>query len=159
MTILNVSRNEFPKSTAVAEGMIILKPECDNYELKYEENIIYAKGDKELHLQIIKPINPPTKTPLIIYIPGSAFHKQNVIERVAQLALLATKGVCVALLEYTESDISPFPALIKDAKQGIKFMKENWESYNVDTESFFLMGQTQLLSDFLYLLISFSLFY
>ena len=49
---------------------------------------------------------------------------------------------CVALLEYTESDISPFPALIKDAKQGIKFMKENWESYNVDTESFFLMGDS-----------------
>ena len=142
MDILNVSRSEFPKSTAVVEGMIVLKPECDNYELNYKENIVYSRGEKELHLQIIKPINPPTKTPLIIYVPGSAFHKQNVIERVAQLALLAKKGICVALLEYTESDILPFPALIKDVKQGIKYMKENWESYNVNPKSIFLMGDS-----------------
>lgn len=143
MEILNVDRENFPKSKAFAEGMVVINPPCNNYEVAYHYDIKYSNnGKKDLFLQILQPINPPCKTPLIIYIPGSAFHKQNVRERVPQLALLAAKGFCVALLEYTPSEDAPFPALICDAKEGIKYMKEHNNQFNIDINAVFMMGDS-----------------
>lgn len=141
--ILNVSRENFPKSQAFAEGMMVINPECDNYEVAYYYDVKYSNnGKNDLFLQILQPINPPCKTPLIIYIPGSAFHKQNVRERVPQLALLATKGFCIALLEYTPSEDAPFPTLICDAKEGIRYMKKHEEQFNIDINAIFMMGDS-----------------
>lgn len=90
MEPLKVARNNFPKSTATAQGMQVINPVCDNYELAYYSDVEYVnRQEKRLFLQIIKPINTNGKTPLIVYIPGSAFRRQNVKERVAQLAMLA----------------------------------------------------------------------
>lgn len=143
MEPINISRESFPKSTVEADGMISLNPQCDNFELNYEPDVVYlTRNGKKLYLQIIKPINPPKKTPLIVFIPGSAFHKQNVKERVAGLSLLAVRGYTVALLEYTPSEEAPFPTLIFDAKAGIVFMKENAERFNIDREKVFVMGDS-----------------
>ncbi|MGN0351272.1 MAG: alpha/beta hydrolase fold domain-containing protein [Roseburia sp.] len=82
------------------------------------------------------------KTALIIYIPGSAFHRQNVRERVPQLALLAAKGICVALLEYTGSEDGVFPALVQDAKEGIRYMRMHCEEYHINPDAIFTMGDS-----------------
>ncbi|MGN0373997.1 MAG: alpha/beta hydrolase fold domain-containing protein [Butyrivibrio sp.] len=143
MEPINVSRENFPKSTAVAEGMQIINPVCDNYELSYDYDVEYInRKGKRLFLQIIKPINPGTKTPLIVFIPGSAFHRQNVKDRVAQLALLAVRGYTVALLEYRGSEDAAFPAFVLDAKAGILFMKQNASKYNIDEDKVFIMGDS-----------------
>ena len=93
MEPINVSRDKFPKSNATADGIQVIDPVCDNYELSYDFDVEYIdRNGQKLFLQIIKPINPDKKTPLIVFVPGSAFHKQNVKERVAQLALLAVRG-------------------------------------------------------------------
>ena len=143
MEPLKVSREEFPKSKASVKGMHVIAPVCDNYELAYEWDVEYVdRGGKKLFLQIIKPINPGQKTPLVVFIPGSAFHRQNVKERVAQLAMLAVKGYAVALLEYRGSEDAVFPAVVLDAKAGIVFMKQNAQKYNIDTEKVFVMGDS-----------------
>lgn len=143
MEPLRVSRNEFPRSEATVEGMQALNPVCDNYELTYDYDVEYAdRSGKRLFLQIIKPIHPERKTPLVVYIPGSAFHRQNVKERVAQLAVLAVRGYAVALLEYRGSEDASFPAFVLDAKAGILFMKKNAEKYNIDSEKVFVMGDS-----------------
>jgi len=143
MEPLKISRDNFPKSQSAAEGMQVIAPACDNYELTYDYDVEYAdRGVKKLYLQIIKPINPKEKTPLVVYIPGSAFHRQNVKERVAQLALLAVRGYAVALLEYRGSEDAAFPAFVLDAKAGITFMKQNAEKYNIDAEKVFVMGDS-----------------
>lgn len=143
MEPLKISRNEFPKSEATAEGMQVINPACDNYELAYYYDVEYADRDgKKLYLQIIKPINTNGKTPLVVFIPGSAFHRQNVKERVAQLALLAVRGYAVALLEYRGSEDASFPAFVLDAKAGIIFMKKNAEKYNIDSQKVFVMGDS-----------------
>ena len=83
MEPLNVSREDFPMSTACAVGMIPMQPKIDNYELSYYEDVVYIKrGCRNLHLQILRPINVKEDLPCIVYIPGSAFHEQNVKERV-----------------------------------------------------------------------------
>lgn len=143
MEILNVSRENFPKSLAFAEGMKVIVPEYDNFEITCHYDVKYSNNGKyDLYLQIIQPIDPPDKTPAIIFIPGSAFHKQDVRARVPQLGLLAARGFCVALLEYTPSEIAPFPQLIRDAKEGIAFMKKNAERFNIDPQSVFMMGDS-----------------
>ena len=45
MEPLNVSRENFPMSTAFAEGMIPMTPHIDNYEIYYKENIPYVKRE------------------------------------------------------------------------------------------------------------------
>lgn len=143
MEPLNVPRENFPKSNAYAEGMLVLDPICDNFEVTYEYDVEYVRRDgTPLYLQIIKPINTDKATPLIIFIPGSAFRKQDVKSRAAQLALLAVRGFTVALLEYRGSETKPFPGFVLDAKAGIVFMKENSDSYNIDPEKVFIMGDS-----------------
>lgn len=143
MEPLKVSRNDFPKSEAKVENMQVIRPVCDNYELTYDYDVEYVdRNGKKLYLQIIKPINSEDRTPLIIYIPGSAFHRQNVKERVAQLALIAVRGYTVALLEYRGSEDNSFPAFVLDAKAGIMFMKQNANMFNIDTQKVFVMGDS-----------------
>lgn len=138
-----MTRENFPKSLAFVEGMKVIDPECDNFEVIYHYDVKYTNnGKNDLYLQIIQPENPPDKTPVIIFIPGSAFHKQDVRARVPQLGLLAARGFCVALLEYTPSEIAPFPQLIRDAKEGIVFVKKHAEQFNIDPQSVFMMGDS-----------------
>lgn len=143
MEISNLSRENFPKSLAFADGMKVIDPECDNFEITYHYDVKYTNNGKyDLYLQIIQPINIPERTPVIIFIPGSAFHKQDVRARVPQLGLLAARGFCVALLEYTPSEIAPFPQLIRDAKEGIAFVKKHAEHFNINAQSVFMMGDS-----------------
>lgn len=143
MEPINVSRENFPRSTEYADGMQIINPKCDFYELSYEYDVPYRTiNGRTLYLQLIKPINAGSKTPAIIYIPGSAFHRQNVKERVAQVAMLAVKGYFVALLEYTGSEDGRFPQFVLDAKAGVVFIKSHAAEYGIDKENVFVMGDS-----------------
>lgn len=143
MEPLNISREDFPMSTASAEGMIPMQPHMDNYEIHYSEDVPYIKrGDRQLHLQIIRPINAGDKLPCIVFIPGSAFHEQYVKGRVPGLSHLAMRGFVVAALEYRGSECAIFPAQALDAKAGVHFMREHAEDYNVNPENIFLMGDS-----------------
>lgn len=143
MVLSGVSRENFPSSERTAEGMQVWKPVCEHYETVYEPDVEYAVRDgRSLFLQIIRPLNPDRKVPLIVFIPGSAFHEQDVKGRVAQLGLLAAKGCEVALLEYRGSETEPFPGFVLDAKAGILFMKEHAQQYGIDRERVYVMGDS-----------------
>ena len=64
-------------------------------------------------LQILVPrkrVMENEKYPLIVYVQGSAWHKQNVYQHVGQLNYLCKQGFVVAIVQYRESDLAPFPA-------------------------------------------------
>lgn len=143
MEPLNVSRENFPMSTASAVGMIPMQPKLDNYEIYYHEDVVYVeRGDRKLHLQIIGPCEAGNNLPCIIYIPGSAFHEQNVKGRIPGLAHLAMRGFVVAALEYRGSECAPFPAQTLDAKMGVHFMQTHATEYGINPENVFLMGDS-----------------
>lgn len=143
MEPLNISRDAFPMSTRTAEGMIPMSPHTDNYEIYYKEDVKYlTRGNRQLYLQIIWPINAGIKLPCIVYIPGSAFHEQYVKGRIPQLSYLASRGFVVAALEYRGSECAPFPAQTMDAKAGVHFMREHAEEYGIHPENIFLMGDS-----------------
>ncbi|MBQ4397935.1 MAG: alpha/beta hydrolase [Clostridia bacterium] len=143
MSVLNLSREDFPMSTAHAEGMIPMNSVRDNDEIFYHQDVVYAeRGKLQLHLQIIGPINAERDRTLVIFIPGSAFHRQNVKERVPQLAYLAQRGFVVALLEYRGSEDASFPSKTLDAKAGIRFMKRHAAEYGIDPNKIVTMGDS-----------------
>lgn len=143
MEPLNISRENFPMSTACAAAMIPMSPKQDNYEIFYKEDVSYQiRGERTLYLQIIGPIGIQEEVPCIVYIPGSAFHEQNVKERIPQLSYFAQMGFVVAALEYRGSEAAPFPAQALDAKAGVRFMKDHAKEYGIHPEKIILMGDS-----------------
>lgn len=138
----NIKREDFPMSPSSVEGMIPLTPILDNYDMETIPNVVYREIDgHKLHLQLILPYGE-RKFPLIMFIPGSAFHNQNVPRKISDLSMLAMRGYAVALLEYRGSEIAPFPGLIFDAKAGVRFMIDHADEYRIDKENVFIMGDS-----------------
>ncbi len=139
----NIPRNEFPKSDKSSKGMKILKGICDNHCMHYVHNIEYIKReDKNLTLQLLLPDDISDKTPLVVYVTGSAFHWQDVYGTIPHLCLLVNKGIAIASVQYRGSDMAPFPAQMMDVKAAVRFMKINAKKYNLNPENVFLMGDS-----------------
>ena len=82
------------------------------------------------------------KYPLILFVPGSAWHKQEMYNDIPQYAKLAELGFVVAAMEYRESDIAPFPAQIEDVYNALKFIPSIEEAFHIDMKRIFLMGNS-----------------
>lgn len=140
---LNISREDFPETARTSDGMITISPKIDNFDMHYIEDVVYLKrGVQNLTLQIILPCDYTVLHPLIVYIPGSAFHRQELKASIPNISLLAAKGYAVAVLEYRGSEDASFPSVVLDAKAGIAFSKEYMKRYSVDNERVFVMGDS-----------------
>lgn len=106
----------------------------------------YDYGDCKRHLQIIFPyrqeMREDEKYPLILLIPGSAWHKQEMYNDIPQYAHLAERGFVIAAMEYRESDIAAFPAQIEDVCNALNFIPKIAGNYHIDTSKLFLMGNS-----------------
>lgn len=106
-----------------------IKIAADSNEIQclYSQNWeYYDYGNCKRHLQILFPykqeMRDNEKYPLVLFIPGSAWHKQEVYNDIPQYSLLARRGFVVAAMEYRESDIAPFPAQIEDVYNALNFI-------------------------------------
>ena len=106
----------------------------------------YDYGNCKRHLQILFPHKPEMgeneKWPLILLIPGSAWHKQEMYNDIPQYALLARRGFVVAAMEYRESDIAAFPAQIEDVSNALNFIPSIADNFHIDISKIFLMGNS-----------------
>ena len=60
------------------------------YTCSYIPNVMYAEYDKPYTLQIIRPNAPKEKVfPLLVFVQGSAWFKQNVFMNLPQMCTLA----------------------------------------------------------------------
>ena len=136
-------RNEFPKSPSFTNGMVSLSPRCARLSVRYLPDVPYRQRDgKDLKLQLLLPEPTPQKKPLILFIQGSAWHKQDLYASLPQLSLLAARGYVIASAEYTPSETAPFPAQLLDAKAALRFLRENRETYGFDPDRVFVMGDS-----------------
>ena len=138
----NISREEFPKSPSYSEGMITLNIAPDNNEMQHIRDIKYiTRPEAELTIQLILP-DGNEKKPLIVYVPGSAFHWQNMAGNIPRLSLLANRGFAIAAVQYRASDVAAFPAQMLDVKAAVRYMKANADTYHIDVENVWLMGDS-----------------
>lgn len=131
----------------IMKQKMIVKTNSNEMQWLYSQDwAYYDYGDCKRHLQIIFPYKPQMrkdeKFPLILFIPGSAWHKQEMYNDIPQYSLLARRGFVFAAMEYRESDIAAFPAQIEDVYNALKFIPSVAENFHIDTTQIFLMGNS-----------------
>lgn len=94
----------------------------DQPEWLYIPDVVYweSEGLKRC-LQIIVPYKhnweQTKKVPLVLFIPGSAWHRQEMYNNIPARAKLAKRGFAIAEVQYRESDLAVFPAQVIDVKR------------------------------------------
>jgi acetyl esterase/lipase len=128
----------FPESTASAPGILTIKADPNDLACQLHANVLYAtKSGIPLHLHIIEPKQREGEKrlfPLIVYVPGSAWFKQDLGYEIPQLSRFARKGYVIAVVEYRPSPVAPLPAQLKDAKTAIRFLMRNAATSSVDSD-------------------------
>lgn len=136
-----IAANEIPEGTQIIYGEYAERGAY--YSCSYRPDVVYAKyGDVERRLQIIVPHRAGNRFPLVVFVQGSAWRKQDIHVTLPNLCHIAAKGYVVASVEIRESDIAPFPAALEDVKCAIRFMRKNAEQYGVDPKRVAVWGDS-----------------
>ena len=148
MEIKDWTYEEYPSFDEEIEGVKRIKTTGDEKGTYIYSNVEYANiDDVTLHLQIITPLSRNAKDldikyPCLVYVQGSAWKKQNINAKLGVLSRIAEKGYVIAVEEYRDSSIAPFPAVALDTQSAIKFIKLNADKYNVDADKVFVGGDS-----------------
>lgn len=124
-----------------------IRVDCDDLEWLYSPDWEYYRdGQCCRHLQMIVPYRRQWKDgerfPLILFIPGSAWHRQEMYNDLPKLSGLAKRGFAIAALECRESDIARFPAQVEDVANALSFLREKAGPFHLDMDRLFLMGNS-----------------
>lgn len=137
----NIAANETPEGTQIIYGEFT--EGGSYYTCTYRPDVVYAKySDVERRLQIIMPTRSGCKFPLVVYIQGSAWKKQDIYAPIPNLSLIAAKGYVVVSVEIRDTGIARFPAAVEDVKCAIRFMRKNAAEYSVDPERVAVWGDS-----------------
>jgi len=146
----------FPASEERPEGVISVdwRDTRATPPVDVRANIVYQELDGEKqHIQLFTPgqlpeifgrsEGEPKPFPLIVYIPGSAWHRQNPWQGLDRAIYFAGRGFAFAIVEYRPTEIGAvYPAQREDAKSAIRFLKEHAGEYNIDTEKIAIWGDS-----------------
>lgn len=124
-----------------------LKITCNEIEWLYAPDEEYVDYDGcKRYLQMIFPYRrvweQSEKFPLILFIPGSAWHRQEMYNNIPQYTHIAERGIFFAAMQYRESDIATFPAQIYDVHNAVKYLVNNAEKFHIDTDRIFIAGNS-----------------
>jgi len=143
-------------STLAPEGMHVLYADrSEEYKVTYIKDVPYCERDgKPLVMQMLFPEVPAgmmpgapfadasLKMPLIVYVQGSAWMKQNCYMSLPNLVDLARAGFVVASVEYRPSTEAPWPAFLTDVKAAIRYLKANAEKFGIDKNRVGIWGDS-----------------
>lgn len=141
--IKDYSYEEMPEFRDEVPGAHRVKMTGDEIGLEYFPDIVYDE-ENNLHLYMIVPslFNQPKKRfPCIVYVQGSAWHKQRVSIKVPYLSDLAKKGYVIAIVEYRDSSMAHFPCCMEDGKKAIRFLQAHSQDYPI-TDQFMIAGDS-----------------
>ncbi|MDE7223919.1 MAG: alpha/beta hydrolase [Acetatifactor sp.] len=124
-----------------------IKVECQGPEWLYVSDVVYGKyGDIERKLQLLVPYRQEWKEderyPLVMFIPGSAWYRQEMYNSIPALSGLAERGIIIAAVQYRESTIARYPAQVEDAERAAMFLMSKAEAFHIDTDRMFLAGNS-----------------
>lgn len=120
-----------------------LRIDTEHPQWRYLPDVEYKTyGSISRCLQMMVPWAEDKKYPLMVYLPGSAFYRQDMYSDVHQFGKLAQRGYVVAALQYRESQIAKFPAQIEDVHNALAFLKTKAEEFHIDFDRIFLMGHS-----------------
>lgn len=120
----------------------------DSTEWLYAPGFVYHQYDDGVsrELSLIFPHRAEWKSderfPLVVYIPGAAWHKQELYFDVPKYTRLAEWGNVFAIVQVRESDIAPFPAQLEDIHRAVAWLIKHAEQFHINTSQIFLAGNS-----------------
>lgn len=103
-------------------------------------------GFRPLRLDIYRQVASKGPRPLVVYIHGGGWQSGHTRHSGAfanwpeVLASLARRGYVVASIEYRLSSEAMFPAAIHDAKNSIKWLRQNADKFSIDPRTTIVWG-------------------
>lgn len=131
------------------EKQSITRLNIEKMELEwlYVPDVEYCEYENcKRYLQLIIPYQKNwtenKKYPIILFIPGSAWHRQEMYNSIPARAELAKRGFAIAEVQYRESDLAIFPAQVIDTKKAIRFIHSIAEQFHIDADNMFISGDS-----------------
>lgn len=136
----------FPSMEHTPEGVkAVCLEDTFGYDVDFVPCVPYSSRSGETqHLHILMPVchDRAKRFPLVVYVQGSAWHRQKVFQHLPHMIRVAQQGFAVALVEYRPTEVAPFPAQMCDAKTAIRFMRMHAEEYRVDPRRVAIWGDS-----------------
>lgn len=130
---------EFPEGTHFLDAH--RQGRDDFWQCTYLPDIVYAtRNGVTLDLQLILPKEPAMPPPLVVYIQGSGWARQDTYTALPLLSALASRGFAVASIKFRDTSIAVFPAHLEDAKTAIRFLRANASQYGYNPEQIGIWG-------------------
>lgn len=122
-------------------------------EMKCETEWLYApdipyvqRGEDALKIQLIFPYRrdmPETERyPVVLFVPGAAWYRQEMYNGVPQWAKLAETGAVVAAVQVRSSKEAVFPAQTEDLLAAVRRLAQDAEKWHIDPGRMYLAGQS-----------------
>lgn len=128
----------------MAETRPVPNPET---EWLYAPDEPYAThGGVELRLQLIFPYRrdmpAEERYPVILFVPGAAWYRQEMYNSVPQWAKLAEKGAVVAAVQVRSSQDAIFPAQTDDLLAAMQHIARDAAKWHIDPRRMYLCGHS-----------------
>lgn len=101
-------------------------------------------GYHQLKMSLLMPRNRKDvkPRPLLIWVCGGGFEVLDKDIWIPEMQFFARNGYVVASIEYRTHNIAPFPALIKDAKAAVRYLRAHADQYGIDPARIAMMGES-----------------
>ncbi len=146
---------EFPKYKQAITGMKTVEANLNKYNVQVKEDVVYHRRNGiDLNLRILVPncvkdhvhfgehMNQKNY-PTIVYVPGSAWHKQQTSHSVPTLYKFAEEGYVIVIVEYCSTDNEGyFPTQIYDLKHALNYIQKHANEYYIDVNHLILFGDS-----------------
>ena len=138
------SQNSVPSSQQTTEGMHSIFSEDDILGVTLILDVNYTSYDeKDLFMHLLLPQKKLSgkPTPILVYVPGSAWFKQNLGGSIPQIMkFVEQSGYAAAIVGYRPSTVAKSPAQLMDIKSSIRYLRANADDYNIDPKRVAIWG-------------------
>lgn len=119
----------------------------DETEWLYAPDVVYSEIDGlQRRLQLFLPYRREWKGdvrfPVVLYVPGAAWHRQEMYNDIPKVSKLAECGMVVAMVQHRECDIAVFPAPVEDLHRAASFLISNAAQFHIDPSRLYLAGHS-----------------
>lgn len=135
--------------TDTAKGMKILNTEKYQDMITGKGPVYYSiRNGHKLSITFFTPSmenlmeETNTTLPLIIFVQGSGFLRQDLFQDAARIITFAKRGFAIAIVELTGCEDMPFPASVIDLKAAIRACKASAKKLNIDPDKIVLWGES-----------------
>ena len=80
--------------------------------------------------------------PLVVFIPGAAWQRQEMYNGLPGLSALARRGYAVASVQVREAALGPFPAQVEDVRRTMDFLDAHAAEFHLDMNRVVLAGDS-----------------